>query len=339
MKTVKCPQCNLVNFITAINCKRCGQFFQEVEMTQPIAPAQTAVASHLQPVLPTPSPTPNYSRPTYQQTTYQSSQSSAFVKKGLAIFSMLLGILSFPMINMFVIGLLSGILAIIFGVPGAIAGIVIGLLILPTGLFSGIIALVKAKRRPNEYGGKGFAITGIVLSGFGLVTIPLVAAIAIPNLLASRKAANEGSAISTMKTIAFAQEKYANMHIRCGDLIELVPNNFLDAETAKGVKSGYSFSITKTANGCEIIAKPVVEDGFSATGTRSFYYAVNEGKLRNSKIKGQLANATSEIVDTQGFPKVFSFYSQEQASKAFSNVPMPTFTPVTMPKFDPRKAQ
>ena len=133
MKTVKCPQCNLVNFITAINCKRCGQFFQEVEMTQPIAPAQTAVAPHLQPILP--SPTPNYVRPTYQQTTYQSYQSPIFVKKGVAIFSMLLGILSFPMINMMVIGFLSVIFAMIFGVTGMIVGGVLGLLILPTDYF------------------------------------------------------------------------------------------------------------------------------------------------------------------------------------------------------------
>ncbi len=338
MKTVKCPQCNLVNFNTAINCKRCGQFFQEVEMTQPSAPIQNTVAAHLQPVLPTPSPTPNYSRPTYQPTNYQSSQSSPFVKKGLAIFSMLLGILSFPMINIIVVGLLSVIFAMIFGVTGMIVGGVIGLLILPTGLFTGIVALVKVKRRPNEYGGKGFAITGIVLSGFGLVTIPIVAAIAIPNLFAARKSANEGSAISSMKTIAFAQQKFANMHIRCGDLIELVPNNFLDAETAKGVKSGYIFSITKTANGCEIIAKPAVEDGMMASGSRSFYYAVDEGKLHFSKVKGQLANRSSEIIDTQGFPPVFSFYSQEQANKALSTIPTPTFTPMTMPSFDPQKA-
>jgi hypothetical protein len=304
MKTIQCPQCSLVNFSTALACKRCGYFFQKLETVEPVAPS---FPSFNQPAPPMPYPAENYSQPNYQPSNYQSYQSSKSLKKGLAVFSMLLGILSFPMINLFIGAILSVFGAALFGVGGAIAVFAITLLFLPTGLMTGIVSLVKANKRPNEYGGKGFAISGIVLSGFALVVTPLIATIAIPNLLAARRSANEGSAIASLRTIANAQVDFAVTKYRCGDLNELGAGGMIDAELAKGTKGGYVFMIARTVSGCEIMAKPVTAEGFSASGSRSFYFSTEEGILRASVNIKNFADKQAAPVEVSGFPSAQTF--------------------------------
>ena len=44
-----------------------------------------------------------------------------------------------------------------------------------TSVILGVVALVKESRQPEEYGGKGMAITGIVLSGVSILIMPVVA--------------------------------------------------------------------------------------------------------------------------------------------------------------------
>lgn len=328
MKTVQCPQCNLVNFSTAISCKRCGSLFQEVEIAEPLAPlpnsAPPSFPSFHQPSSPMPGQTADFPRPTYQRANYQSSPSSKSVKKGMAVFSMILGIFSFPLINMTIGLVLSIIGGIIFGVGGAIGGFIIALLCLPTGLITGISALVRANKRPTEYGGKGFAMTGIVLSGFAIVVIPLIAAIAIPNLLAARRAANEGSAMASLKKIANAQVNFATNKYRCGELAELSQGGLIETDLAKGTKSGYLFVISKTVSGCEILAKPADAEGVSATGSRSFYFSTEEGVLRASTEAKNFANRQASPVDADGFPPAYSFAAPNLNSP---HTPLPMVTP------------
>lgn len=104
----------------------------------------------------------------------------------------------------------------------AIASLVLGVLGLPTGgcvgvgglvgVILGIVALVKANSSPNEYGGKGLAIGGIVTSGLSLVLAPaiigIVAAIAIPSFLRARLTANEAAAIGDLRTFISAEVAY-----------------------------------------------------------------------------------------------------------------------------------
>src|SRR4026209_1200286 len=107
-------------------------------------------------------------------------------KRGLAIAALVLGIIGF-----FTVGLVG---------VGAIVGIVLACL-----------AMSRIKRDPWQYGGRGLAHAGLVLNIVSLVSfvpIGIIAAIAIPNLLASRRAANEGSAMSSLRTLASAQATY-----------------------------------------------------------------------------------------------------------------------------------
>jgi type IV pilus assembly protein PilA len=107
--------------------------------------------------------------------------------KGFAVASLILGIVGLPTV---------GILGV-----GALAGIVLG-----------VVGLVKANRAPDEYGGKGLAITGIVLSAISVLVAPfvigIVAAIAIPSLLRARVSANETTAIADVRTVISAEAAY-----------------------------------------------------------------------------------------------------------------------------------
>ena len=83
----------------------------------------------------------------------------------------------------------------------------------------GIIALTRANRKPQVYGGQGFAIGGIAASALSLlVAIPLagiVAAIAIPSLLRARVAANETATLADIRTVITAETRYQAVNRRC----------------------------------------------------------------------------------------------------------------------------
>ena len=333
MSSIKCPQCNLTNWAMAISCKRCGYAFQEVNPASPVnvAPVVSQAAPYnidinSQIVSPTSFSPPNSQsgktwnspNPPYQnesksnQSQFQNSQP----KVKLAVTSMIFGIASFPMINMIIGIILSMVLAAIFGVPGAFGGFLVALLALPTGLITGITALVKANKRPREYGGKGFAVAGIVLSGFAIVVIPFVAAIAIPNLLAARRSANEGSAISTIRTIASAEDTYSATSGagQFGDISQLAQTKLIDSVLGSGQKSGYKFFVTKTPNGCEISATPTTAKGMSSTGTRSFYATSEENWMIHAANKnGAMADRRDPVLDTGNYTE--STYRPRVASQ------------------------
>jgi type IV pilus assembly protein PilA len=119
--------------------------------------------------------------------------------------------------------------------------------------------------------GKGviiLVIAGVVI--FGAVAVGIVAAIAIPSLLAARKAANEASAIGTLRTIGSAEATYYAQYGMYGSLADLASEQLLDDHMADGfVRDGYRFSQVTTADladGFEFNAEPVQEAG----GARAF---------------------------------------------------------------------
>ena len=180
---------------------------------------------------------------------YSSADPSEGVQKGLAIAALILGILSF-----FTFGL--------FGV-GAIVGIVLS-----------VKAMGRVSREPWRYGGRSMAIAGLVLSITSLASaIPLgiIAAIAIPNLMASYRAANEGSAMASLRTISQAEMTYQGTVAKYGTLQELAASGLIDANLGSGTKNGYTFTVTldsENPEGFEVTGVPVT---YGKTGTRSFY--------------------------------------------------------------------
>lgn len=321
---IKCPECGLTNWSTEISCKRCKFVFQPelsashaaIQMpSQPLP--ENSFADLYEPdysggIIPSHSQTPqmvarmaaarrannqvqNYNReippkvqmppensvpPNFKENNYYHQPAppiaprfSVKTKNGIAIASMILGILGF----------LTAIL-------------LVGFIFAIIGLILGVTALVKSSRKPTIYGGKGFAVTGVVLSALTVLTLPIIAAIAIPNLLAARRAANEGSAISAIRTLSTIETSYmaTNSSTKCAELKELGAASAIDPVLANGEKNGYRFQIVNSPfGGCEINATPIS----ASTGTRSFYFSTEDGIIRAARKNGQRADKNDAPVN------------------------------------------
>src|SRR5262245_25202825 len=139
---------------------------------------------------------------------------------------------------------------------------------------------------------KGFSLIELLIV---VVIIGIIAAIAIPNLLAARRAANEGSAISSLRTLHGAQMTYQATN-GSGDFagvvgpadatvfVALGPNStgpntgpsLIDAVLSSGSKSNYDFVGSRVAKAVGtpatfyFSAKPSSPSGLTQTGTRRF---------------------------------------------------------------------
>jgi type IV pilus assembly protein PilA len=143
------------------------------------------------------------------------------------------------------------------------------------------LSLSEIRKSAGRIKGDGVAIAGLVLGYVGVGAIPgilIIAAIAIPNLLRARMAANEASAVSGIRILNAAELGYSVSHPKDGftcSLSTLADAGLFSGPLAKGQKDGYAFEL----NGCtpedgdaanrhyQVVAYPLREH---QTGIRAF---------------------------------------------------------------------
>jgi type IV pilus assembly protein PilA len=190
--------------------------------------------------------------------------------------------------------LICGLLFFIF--PAAVAAIILGHL-----------SLSEINKSAGRLAGRGLAITGLVFGYGGVAFIPfvlIIAAIAIPNLLRARMAANEASAVGALRGIETASLTYSATYgngfppslqaMGDGDSgpASCDQARLIEPALVSGPKDGYVFSYIADpadppkapADGCtrvggtsfEIHADPTTR---GTTGQRSFF-ADESGVIR-----------------------------------------------------------
>ncbi len=127
---------------------------------------------------------------------------------------------------------------------------------------------------------KGFSLIELLIV---VAIILIIAAIAIPNLLRSRIAANEASAVGSIRTINTSEVTYASTYPNVGfanlDALggaggSATGAGLVDAVLASGVKSGYVFTVATsgaTGSGPSTMYTVNGDPQNSQTGQRHFF--------------------------------------------------------------------
>jgi type IV pilus assembly protein PilA len=279
-----CTKCGNANPDSAAFCNKCGSTLSPSATT--VAPAPHAAPPHAPG--PVPGALPSHLPPQYHvpQAPYVGPTETS----GKAIGALIFGILFFVF-------------------PSAVLAIILG-----------HWSLSDIRKAGGRLTGRGMGTAGMVLGYMGVAMIPfilIIAAIAIPNLLRARMAANEASAVGSLRTMNTALATYGAEYgsgypssidvLTSGNAADGNCNRagLLAPAFAMGRKSGYVFYYSPTypggadrppaaangaaskcpasgASGYQITADPITAN---STGARHFF-TDDSGVIRSSQGDG-----------------------------------------------------
>jgi len=157
---------------------------------------------------------------------YSEIQPQRQTRNGLAVASLVLGIISIPTLGLLVVG--------------AITAIVLG-----------SIALNRIKKDPATHSGKGMAIAGIITSAVSLLLTAvfcLFAAIAVPKVLEDIRHMRETVALSSLRAIHNNEMQFNVMNSRFTTLEELGEAGLIDKKYVSGIAvNGYVYSSSEVS--------------------------------------------------------------------------------------------
>jgi type IV pilus assembly protein PilA len=148
---------------------------------------------------------------------------------------------------------------------------------------------------------KGFSLIELLIV---VAIILIIAAIAIPNLLRSRMAANEASAVGSLRTINTACVTYSTTYNTVGyppSLASLGPSatatsssaDLVDSVLAAGTKSGYTFVFTQDATNTPSTGYTVTADPQNrGTTGQSGFFSDQSGVIRKNPAAGATSTST-----------------------------------------------
>ncbi|HLL75465.1 MAG TPA: hypothetical protein VK421_09365 [Pyrinomonadaceae bacterium] len=309
MGSVTCERCGFVSFATSEVCKQCGSPLPGPQAAlnwrpqpnlQPTgAPDRQpqAYAGNWPPAQGWPPPPHGDSAHYQSQPSYYGTDDGLPKRKGLAVVSLLCGLLALPVM------IVGAVAAVRLGAPAAILGSVAGLVLTLLALALGIAGTVRVNKNPAEFGGKGMAVAGIILGSLLLVSVVpvgVIASIAIPNLLAARRASNEASAIGALRRISSAQATYVSAvgeSESYGSMEELIDNSLLEPQMRTGTKNGYRFEVEASGDSFVATATPL---SYPDTGKRS-YFVSESGVIRGADKAGMVADEEDPPVGSDDF--------------------------------------
>jgi type IV pilus assembly protein PilA len=137
---------------------------------------------------------------------------------------------------------------------------------------------------------RGFSLIELLIV---VAIILIIAAIAIPDLLKSRQAANQASAVGSLRTINTSEVTYASTYTTgfSQDLTQLdgttspstvTAAGLIDSVLALGIKSGYTFVYTSHPVSGRIDAYSLNASPTQGTGNGNFYYTDESGVIRQN---------------------------------------------------------
>jgi type II secretory pathway pseudopilin PulG len=169
---------------------------------------------------------------------------------------------------------------------------IFGLLLFPASIVAIILGHISRSEIRGSNGrlqGAGLALSGLILGYAGIALIPLVlivAAIAIPNLLRARIAANESSAVHSIRRIVAAEATYvlaypdvgytcdlANLAGSANSASSTTKSQLIGRHLASGTAYGYRFVVQnclrpdKGGGKYQVVAYPLSRN---QTGVKAF---------------------------------------------------------------------